>query len=109
MESKPNESATENEFDRFVENLAHSVYRLSERRIGGLIILENQDVLKKVKILKTEVEKTTEKHKTPWINQWTLHTVEIQETQSDEIAKDLSVSLDSKHNWYADFKNNDFH
>lgn len=32
-------------FDRFLENLAQSVYRLSDKRIGALILLENQDSL----------------------------------------------------------------
>lgn len=31
------------EFDQFVENLTTSVYRLSEKQIGALIVLENQD------------------------------------------------------------------
>ncbi|MCB1135343.1 MAG: diadenylate cyclase CdaA [Chlamydiia bacterium] len=33
------------EFDRFLENICQSVYRLAERRIGAIIILENQDSL----------------------------------------------------------------
>lgn len=33
------------EFDKFLESLCNSVYRMSERRIGALIILENQDSL----------------------------------------------------------------
>ena len=47
----------------------------------GVIIeesLENKDILKDVKILETKVEEVVEEHKTPWIKQWTLHTVEIQ-------------------------------
>ena len=79
---------------------------------NGVIIeesLENKDVLQKVKIIKTKAEEVTEEHKTPWIKQWTLHTVEILENQADEIAEDLSKSLDSEHNWYADFKNDKFH
>lgn len=32
-------------FDRFLESLAQSVYRLSEKRVGALILLENQDSL----------------------------------------------------------------
>ena len=78
----------------------------------GVIIeesLENTDVLKKVRILKTEVEQVTEKHKTPWIKQWTLHDVEIPETKAKEIAEELSKSLDSEHNWYAILKNNTHH
>lgn len=78
----------------------------------GVIIeesLENKDILKKVKIMKTKVEQVTEKHKTPWIKQWTLHTVEIPENQAKIIAQNLSKSLDSRHNWYADFKNDTHH
>jgi len=33
------------EFDKFLDNTAQSIYRLSDRRIGALIILENQDSL----------------------------------------------------------------
>jgi len=33
------------EFDRFLEQLTTSVYRLSEKRIGALIVLEHEDVL----------------------------------------------------------------
>lgn len=33
------------EFDRFLENISQSIYRLSERRIGALVVLENQDSL----------------------------------------------------------------
>jgi diadenylate cyclase len=33
------------EFDRFLDHLANSVYRLAERRIGALIVLEHEDIL----------------------------------------------------------------
>ncbi len=33
------------EFDRFLESLTNSVYRMSEKRIGALVLLENQDSL----------------------------------------------------------------
>ncbi|MBA3815359.1 MAG: TIGR00159 family protein [Parachlamydiaceae bacterium] len=33
------------EFDKFLDTVAQSVYRFSERRIGALILLENQDSL----------------------------------------------------------------
>ena len=78
----------------------------------GVIIeesLEQKDILEKVKIIKTKVENVTENHKTPWIQQWTLHTVEIPENQADNIAKELSEILDSEHDWYADFKNENHH
>jgi len=79
---------------------------------NGVIIEEslgNKDILKDVKILETKVEEVTQEHKTPWIKQWTLHTVEIEENQADNVAKKLTKSLDSEHSWYGDFKNDDFH
>ena len=78
----------------------------------GIIIeesLEKKEILKEIKIVKTKIEQVVEKHKTPWIKQWTLHTIEIPENQVDEISEKLSKILDSKHNWYADFKNNSYH
>jgi uncharacterized protein (TIGR00159 family) len=33
------------EFDNFLELISQSIYRLSERRIGALVVLENQDSL----------------------------------------------------------------
>ncbi len=77
----------------------------------GVIIeesLESKDVLKKVKIIKTTVEQVTKKHKTPWLNQWTLHTVEIPEDQASAIANELSLALERSY-WYADFKNTTHH
>jgi len=82
------------------------------KNFTGVIIeesLENKEVLEKVKILKTSVELVTEEHKTPWIKQWTLYTVEILENQADTIAEEISKALDSKQHWYADFKNDDLH
>ena len=73
--------------------------------------LENKDVLRDVKILSTKVEKVTEEHETPWLSQWTLHTVEIPENEAREIAGKISKSLDPDHGgtWYADFKNDTHH
>jgi hypothetical protein len=80
----------------------------------GVIIeesLSNKDVLKKVKILSTKVEKVTDEHKTPWLSQWTLHTVEVSENEAQIIAKEISKSLDYSHDssWYADYKNTTHH
>jgi uncharacterized protein (TIGR00159 family) len=33
------------EFDRFIDSIAQSIYRLAERRIGAIIVFENQDSL----------------------------------------------------------------
>lgn len=80
----------------------------------GVIIeesLENRDVLKEIKILSTKVEKVTDKHQTPWLSQWTLHTVEVPENEAKTIAEKISKSLDRAHggSWYADFKNSTYH
>jgi len=78
----------------------------------GVIIeesLENTSVLKDVAILETKIEKITEEHKTPWLKQWTLHTVEIPEKAADGVAEKLSKDLEKEHNWYADYKNDTYH
>ena len=78
----------------------------------GVVIeesLEDKNVLNEVTILSTKIEKVTERHKTPWIKQWTVHRVEIPMGKEREIAKSLSESLDSQHAWYADFKNDMHH
>lgn len=33
------------DFDKFLESLTHSVYRMSEKRVGAIILIENQDSL----------------------------------------------------------------
>lgn len=78
----------------------------------GVIIeesLNNTGILNDVKILKTKVEPVIEKHKTSWLKQWTLHTVEITEENGNNIAQQLSKSLEKEHAWYADFKNDNYH
>ena len=78
----------------------------------GVIIeesLEDKSILKEIKIEKTKINKVIEKHKTPWLMQWTLHTVKIPEKQAERIAQELSKALESAHNWYADFKNEELH
>ena len=78
----------------------------------GVIIeesLKDSLVLKEVKVLSTKIEQVTEEHKTPWVAQWTLHTVEILEDKADFIAEELSKTLVADHSWYADFKNDITH
>lgn len=78
------------------------------KKYKGIIIeesLENKDFLKEIKIIKTTSEPVTEKHRTPWVKQWTTYAVEIPENKAADIAEKISKALDSKHNWYADFKN----
>ncbi len=73
--------------------------------------LEKKDILKNIKIVSTKVEDVVKEHRTPWLKQWTLHKVEIPEDKAEELAKELSTSLDTTHesSWYADFRNDDNH
>lgn len=77
----------------------------------GVIIeesLRNKEVLNSLHILSTKVELVTKEHKTPWLKQWTLHTVKILPEQADEVANNLGKALEPDY-WYADFKNNETH
>ncbi len=80
----------------------------------GVIIeesLSNKDILSDLNIVSTEIEDVTEKHATPWLEQWTLDTIEIPENEIDDMAEHISKSFDNNHisNWYADFKNDEYH
>ena len=78
----------------------------------GVIIeesLDNKKVLNSVKIIKTKISPVVEKHKTPWVKQWIMHTVEISEQDAEKVAEQLSKDLDKEHAWYADFKNENYH
>ena len=78
----------------------------------GVIIeesLDNKEVLNSVKIIKTKISPVVEKHKTPWVKQWIMHTVEISEQDAEKVAEQLSKDLDKEHAWYADFKNENYH
>lgn len=80
----------------------------------GIIIeesLTNLDILKELEIVDTEIEKVTETNETPWLEQWTMHTVVIKKNKIEEYCQNLSQLIDSKHcgNWYCDFKNDKFH
>ena len=79
----------------------------------GVIIEESlgdKSVLSKVKILETKVESIKPEHKTPWLTQWTLHTIEITEEESETIAQEISNAIEREHaSWYADYKNDKYH
>lgn len=80
--------------------------------VGAIIeeSLKDPPVIKIVKILKTRVEKVTYKHKTPWLKVWTLHFVEVRESQIDKTADLLSQSIEGEHSsWYIDLKNDKYH
>ena len=80
----------------------------------GVIIeesLENIELLKRVRIISTEVFPVTDAHQTPWLDQWTLHTLEVPEKDVGQVAEEISHHLEFEHNssWYADFRNDTQH
>lgn len=79
----------------------------------GVIIeesLEDKNVLKKVKILKTKVEKIPQKYNIPWLSEWTKDIIVVPESDAEQIAEEIRKSLDKKHdNWYAFFNNKKIH
>jgi len=80
----------------------------------GVIIqesLHDTSILDSLKIVDTKVEDVTDKHETPWLEKWTLHTVTVPMCEAEKIAERLAKALDTEHsgNWYADFKNDQFH
>jgi hypothetical protein len=80
----------------------------------GVVIeesLETPSVLESVEILSTSIEPVTERHQTPWLRQWTLHTVRIAEGRAQSVAEAISQSIERQHanSWYADFRNEALH
>ncbi len=80
----------------------------------GVIIeesLSDKSILSDLNVVSVEVEEVTEKHATPWLEKWTLDTIEVPENEIDDVAGRISKSFDNDHisNWYADFKNDEYH
>ncbi len=80
----------------------------------GVVIaesLENLDVLGEVKIVSTKVEIVGAEHHTPWLDQWTLHEIELSDCDASRIAEQISRSIRSNQqgSWYADFKDETHH
>jgi hypothetical protein len=88
---------------------------MSEVSYQGVIIeesLADKSVLDDVEIVSTQVAAVTPRHKTPWLKQWTLHTVAIPPEAAGKVAEKLKSSLigdDETGSWYADFKNDSTH
>ena len=70
--------------------------------------LSDKSVLKELRIVATRIELITPDHKTPWLKQWTLHTVNVPDEEAEIVADKISHSLDRNY-WYADFKNETTH
>ena len=80
----------------------------------GILIeesLEDRGVLNRLKIIETKISQVTPRHKTPWLKQWTLDTVEIDEALIESVSKTISLAIDREHrgSWFADFLNDKNH
>lgn len=79
----------------------------------GVIIeesLQDAGIMKELKTVSTKIEPITPRHKTPWLKQWTLRTVEIPENKAEYFANKLSQLFDINHpDWYIDYKNTLYH
>lgn len=62
-----------------------------------------------LQIIETKVEPVTDKHRTPWLKQWTKLKVVIPENWAEFYAQRISEVLDAEHPWYADFENDSTH
>ncbi len=73
--------------------------------------LEDKSIFDKVKVIGTRVEKVTKRHKTQWLRQWTIYTIEIPEARADALAGVISRSIVREHGhaWYVNFKNDRTH
>ncbi len=80
----------------------------------GIIIeesLEDPSCLVGAKIIKSKTVPVTPKHKTPWVKQWTMHTVVVPSNKAESVAEKISKAIDDTHesSWYADFKSDKKH
>ncbi len=89
------------EFDKFLESIAPSIYRLSERRIGALVILENQDSLEDIanKAVRLDADFSPELLESIFITTTPLHdgAVIIRGTTILSAATILPLADDSTH------------
>jgi len=99
LKSKKYKEVTE--FDRFLESIAPSIYRLSERRIGALVILENQDSLEDIanKAVRLDADFSPELLESIFITTTPLHdgAIIIRGTTILSAATILPLADDSTH------------
>jgi hypothetical protein len=79
----------------------------------GIVIeesLSDPSVLDSVQTVGTEIETVTEGFHTPWLQQWTLRTIRIDEAEAFGFAAKLSRAIETEHqSWFADFNNETTH
>ena len=72
--------------------------------------LKDRSVLDSVRIIGTEIESVTPSHKTPWLKEWTLDEVEIDDNAIKAFARKIQAIMETEHkSWFADFKGEQDH
>lgn len=89
------------EFDRFLESISQSIYRLAERRIGAIVVLENQDSLEDYanKAVKINAQFSPELLESIFVTNTPLHdgAIIIRGTTIVSAATILPLADDSSH------------
>ena len=67
--------------------------------------LKNRSVLEGLRIVSTEIEGVAVAHRTPWLQQWSITTVEIEDSAIKAFTRKLQAAMETEHpSWFADFK-----
>ena len=83
-----------------------------KKSFNGKIIAESllsPAVLKLVSIISTKVIDLGENSSTPWLKQWTIHTIKVSEANALLVSAMLAKALEPDRPWYIDFKNDETH
>jgi len=73
--------------------------------------LEDRKALQIVDVQSTKVKPVTANHQTPWLKQWTIHTILVPEAKAAEVAEMVSRAIDPHRSgsWYVEFNNDKKH
>jgi len=79
----------------------------------GVIIeesLKDRSILNAVRIIGTEIESVTPGHRTPWLKEWTLDEVEVEDNTIKSFVRKVQNAIETEHkSWFADFKGEQDH
>src|SRR5438045_737129 len=72
--------------------------------------LKDPGIIKSLPVTTTRIEQVTERHRTPWLKQWTLHILSVPPAQAESLAEQLGHDIETSHQaWYIDSKNDTTH
>ena len=72
--------------------------------------LKDRSIIDSVRIVSAEIENVTPSHRTPWLKQWTITTVEIEDGATKGFTRKIQAAMETEHpSWFADFKGDKDH